>query len=59
MAFGKDFKSALKDLGEMSYDDRRRLAKSSPANKWFTYIGIGILLITAIALFLHPTGGAG
>lgn len=59
MALGKDFKSALKDIGEMSYDERRKLGKTSPADKWLTYICIGIVVIFAIALFLHPTGGAG
>jgi len=59
MAFRKDFMSALKDIGKMSYDERRKLARSSRAHKWITYIYVGMAVIFTIALFLHPTGGAG
>jgi hypothetical protein len=56
MAFKKEFMSALRDIGEMSYEERNKLAETNP---WPKRIGIAILIIFAIAVFTHPTGGAG
>lgn len=56
MSFKNDLLSALKDVGRMTTEERNELSKSS---RWCTYILIAGALIFTIALFMHPTGGAG